>query len=221
MSRFLAPIHFWLFNKIKYYEELEKEIIKGFKAAYDEEEVDNIEKSNIEKYGNRIPDKPLEELIDTNNIHGWLQERIRIAETRQAAILADLFHKYKDSGILLAKNIYKQNGTKLGEDAKSKYNVSTPKDIYNALNNYILDGMPCDNVNSINAAEDNYLEYSQLNCLHKGYWNEAGAEPSIMYDLRSAWIRAFVNSANPDFEYQVTSEKLGQREEFRHKIFRK
>jgi len=221
MSRFLAPIHFWLFNKIKYHEDLEKEVIKGFKEIFNSNEIDNIEKSNIKKYSSRIPDKPLEELIDTNNIHGWLQERIRIAKTRQAAILADLFQKYKDNGILLARNIYKQNGIALGKDARTKYNVSTPKDIYNALNNYILDGMPCDNVNSIDVSEDDYLEYSQLTCLHKRYWDEAGADQNIMYDLRTTWIEAFVNSANPDFKYQVSSEKIGQKEGFRHKIFRK
>ncbi|WIV12296.1 hypothetical protein [Proteiniborus sp. MB09-C3] len=220
MSRFLAPIHFWLFDKIKYHENLEKNIIKGFKESFGEE-VNDIEDANIKKYGERISDKPLDELIDINNIHGWLQEKIKTVETRQAAILADLFAKYKDHGILLAKNIYKQDGIALGKDAKSKYDTSTPKDIYDALNNYILNGMPCDNVNSIRVSEDDYLEYSQSKCLHKGYWNEAGADPRVMYDLRTTWTGSFVNTANPDFKYQVNTENLGQEEGFLHKIFKK
>ncbi len=220
MSRFLAPIHFWLFNKIKYHEDLEKEIIHGFKERYGDDVI-SIEEAYIRKYGERIPDAPLDELIDTNNIHGWLQERIAVAETRQAAILADLFAKYKEEGVLLAKNIYKQNGTALGMDASEKYDLSTPKDLYGALNNYILNGMPCDNVNSIRVAEEDYLEYSESRCLHKGYWSEAGADPKLMYDLRATWIASFVNAANPDFKYQVDSEKIGLEEGFVHKIFRK
>ncbi len=220
MSRFLAPIHFWLFNKIKYHEDLEKEVIQGFRESLGEDTV-NIEDANIKKYGDRIPNKPLDELIDTNNIHGWLQERITIAETRQASILANLFAKYKNEGILLAKNVYKQNGAALGEDAKTKYDVSTPKEIYDVLNNYILNGMPCDNVNSIRVAEEDYLEYSESRCLHKGYWTDAGADPKVMYDLRTTWISSFVSAANPDFKYQVSTENIGQEEGFLHKIFRK
>ncbi|SCG81761.1 hypothetical protein DW1_0140 [Proteiniborus sp. DW1] len=220
MSKFLAPIHFWLFNKIKYHEDLEKEIIQGFKERFGDD-VNSIEDANINKYGERIPEAPLDELIDTDNIHGWLQEKIAVAETRQAAILADLFAKYKDDGIFLAKNIYKQNGAALGKDAREKYDVSTPKDVYDVLNNYILNGMPCDNVNSIRASEEDYIEYSQSRCLHKGYWNDAGADPKIMYDLRTTWIESFVSAANPDFKYQISSEKTGLEEEFLHKIFRK
>lgn len=220
MSRFLAPIHFWLFNKIRYHEELEKEVIKGFRENFGDD-VNNMEEANIKKYGERIPDMPLDELIDTNNIHGWLQERITIAETRQAAILANLFEKYKDHGTLLAKNIYKKNGIALGQDARSKHDVSTPEDIYNALNNYILNGMPCDNVSSIKVSEKDYLEYIETRCLHKGYWIKAGAEPRVMYDLRASWTAGFVDGANPDFKYQVNTEIIGQEEGFLHKIFRK
>lgn len=220
MSRFLAPIHFWLFNKVKLHEELEKDIIKGFKDNFGDE-INIIEDSNIKRYGERIPDKPLEELIDTNNIHGWLQGNIKIAETRQAAILADLLEKYKENGVLLAKNIYERNGISLGEDAKTRYDVSNPKSIYDALNNYILNGMPCDNVNSIKISEEDYMEYIEVQCLHKGYWKEAGADLKTMYDLRHTWTGAFVSAANPDFKYQVSTENIGNGEGSLHKIFKK
>ncbi len=159
MSTSLTSIHFLLFNKIKLYEELEKDIIKGFRENFEDDidKIDNIENKNIKKYGERIPNKPLEELIDFDNIEGWLQERIDIAETRQASILAGLFKKYKENGILLARNIYEQNGIALGKDAKTKYDVSNPKGVYDALNNYILNGMPGDNIISIKVVEYDYL----------------------------------------------------------------
>lgn len=220
MSKTLAPIHYWLFNKILLHEELEKEIVQKFRDQFGDE-VYNIEKSNIKKYGDRIPNVSLEGLIDTGNVHGWLQDKISIAETRQAAILADLFKKYKDNGILLAKLVYERNGLKYGNDAKEKYSVSSPKEIYDVLNNYILDGMPCDNVNNIIESNNDYLEYTQVRCLHIIYWNEVGIDPRIMYDLRSTWNEAFVNAANPDFKYQVDVENIGGTEGFKYKIYRK
>ncbi len=220
MSKTLAPIHYWLFNKILLHEELEKEIVKKFSEQLGDE-VYTVENNNIQKYGDRIPSVSLEGLINTGNIHGWLQNKISIAETRQAGILADLFKTYKNNGIILAKLVYEQNGIKCGNDARTKYNVSSPKTIYDALNNYILDGMPCDNVNKIIQSDNDYLEYTQVRCLHIIYWNNVGVDPRIMYDLRSTWNGAFVNAANPDFKYQVDVENIGGIEGFKYKIFRK
>lgn len=122
-------MHFSLFNKIKLHEELEEDLVKGFRD-YLGDYVYTIEDTSIQRYGEKIPDKPLEELINANNIHNWLQERVDIAETRQVAILAKLFAKYKENRILLAKNIYEQNGIVLGRDSKTNYNVSNPNGIY-------------------------------------------------------------------------------------------
>ena len=72
-----------------------------------------ISKVNMEEI---LPDKPLEELIDTSNIHGWLQGKIHSAERRMAAwtkLLIDADEKnyqkldevYKAQGILAAKEI--------------------------------------------------------------------------------------------------------------------
>ncbi|MGF7060820.1 hypothetical protein [Brassicibacter mesophilus] len=220
MSKALAPIHYWLFNKILLHEKLEEEIIQKFSEQFGNKVYD-FEKDNIEKYGDRIPNVSLEGLIDTNNIHGWLQNKISTAETRQAGILADLFKEYKNNGILLAKLVYEQNGIKCGNDARTKYSVNSPKEIYDVLNNYILDGMPCDNVNNIIESDSNYLEYTQVRCLHIIYWNKVGIDPRIMYDLRSTWNGAFVNAANPEFKYQVDVENIGGIEGFKYKIYRK
>jgi len=220
MSRFLAPIHSWLFNKVKLHEGLEMDLVERFKSQYGDE-IEKIVKDNIEKYGDILPNQPLEEIIDTNNIHGWLQNRISIAETRQAAILGDLFNKYNGNGIMLAKSVYEENGIKCGQDAQSNNDVDTAPDIYKTLNNYILDGMPCDNVNSVTKSEDDYLEYKQSHCLHIGYWKNVGVSSDVMYDLRTTWIGAFVSSANPQYKYQVAMENIGGQEGFNHKIFKK
>ena len=68
MSLFLGKIHYWLFNKIKWFEGIEDELLR-LDSTFNVEELDKI-------CGERTPDKPLEDIIDTSNIHGWLQERL-------------------------------------------------------------------------------------------------------------------------------------------------
>ena len=77
MSLFLGKIHYWLFNKVLWFEGLEGEIIELAKN-----EGLNIYKLQDEiniKYGEKLPDKKLEDMIDTSNIHGWLQGKIHNA----------------------------------------------------------------------------------------------------------------------------------------------
>ena len=83
MSLFLGKIHFWLFNKVLWFEGLEEEIINL--AQEEGLDVNTLGKEIKDKYGKRTENKNLEEIIDTSNIHGWLQNKIHSAEGRMAA----------------------------------------------------------------------------------------------------------------------------------------
>ena len=83
MSLYLGKVHYWLFNKILWFEGLENEIITL--AKNEGLDIDNLSKEINDKYGEQTPKLPLEEMIDTSNIHGWLQEKISSAEGRMAA----------------------------------------------------------------------------------------------------------------------------------------
>ncbi|WP_432666158.1 hypothetical protein R9X47_07540 [Wukongibacter baidiensis] len=205
MSRFLGPIHHWLFNKIKLYEGLESDIIEKAEGKLSVN-LSQITEELKNKVGAPIEDKPLEELIDTNNIHGWLQNKITIAETRQAALITFIVDKHGKEGIDIVKECYKSQAIESGEDAKSKYDLDSAPLLYKALNNYILDGMPCDNVNNITINEDNKLEWKVTNCLHKNYWLDVNGDLDTLYELRKVWISNFVSSANPSFTYNFISE---------------
>lgn len=205
MSRFLGPIHHWLFSKINLFEELEKEIINEIENKLDINIKDIVNEAII-KYGDYIPNEPLENLIDTNNIHGWLQNRITIAETRQAKIISDIINKYGDSAFDIIKETYKLKGKECGIDAKERFQVSTPSEIYKTLNNYILDGMPCDNVNNIVINEENLLQWNVTNCLHKRYWEAVDSDINIFYNLRTEFIKEFVEKANKNMYYEFMIE---------------
>ena len=83
MSLFLGKVHYWLFNKIVWFEGLETEVINL--AQSENLNIDVLSKEINQKYGEKLPNKPLEDMIDTGNIHGWLQEKISAAEGRMAA----------------------------------------------------------------------------------------------------------------------------------------
>ena len=89
MSAFLAPIHTWLFNKIKLAQDLEKDIVNLHIDKFKESAI-KIQKEANDIYGQYIEEKPLEDLIDVNNIHGWLQDRIKeVARMFSGEIITD------------------------------------------------------------------------------------------------------------------------------------
>ena len=201
MSLFLGKIHYWLFNKILWFEILEEEIIKLAKS----ENLD-IEKLRLEiegKYGTKLPNKPLEELIDTSNIHGWLQGQIHSAERRMAAWTKILIEADKDNYNKL-KEVYSAQGIVAAKEIKSEGKVpSTPEEIFNCMNDYILDGMPCDRVNEIVISEENSIGWQQRICVHKDIWQEVGCDVDYFYSLRNVWIASFVSELNDKFEYII------------------
>ncbi|MGH4140290.1 hypothetical protein [Clostridium sp.] len=205
MSRFLAPIHTSLFNKIKVTEDLEINLINSFKEV-NGEKVTVIVNDINEKYGNPLEDAPLEDLIDSDNIHGWLQSKIAAAETRQAELLGNLISEFGEKAEKIAFNVFANQATKLAKQSKNIYETATAPDIYQALNVYILEGMPCDNVNKITIKDVDVLEWQNIKCLHKAYWEIAGANVDTLYSLRFSWFKTFVETINPQFTHMVKKE---------------
>ena len=200
MSRFLAPIHTWLFNKIKLYEDLEANLVTAYDEKYGDE-MATIYSEIKDEFDSPLENKPIEELIDVSNIHGWLQNKISIAETRQAALITEVINKKGEEAKNIATQLYSKQGTQCGKDAGEKYEVSNASEIYQALNNYILEGMPCDRVNVITEDSEDKLQWRNEMCLHRGYWESANGDATVFYGLRDAWIKSFVESTNENFTY--------------------
>lgn len=201
MSAFLGKIHYWLFNKILWFEGLEKDII----ALAKEQglDVETLTKEINHKYGEPIPNKPLEEMIDTSNIHGWLQSRINSAEGRMAAWTTKLLNT-EDKDIVKGKleNIYIKQGITAAKELKETgIKPNTAVDIFNSVNDYILDGMPCDRVNEVVVSEEDNIQWKRRVCVHSDIWNEENGDVEYFYKLRSLWIKAFVNEVNSEFQY--------------------
>lgn len=217
MSRFLGPIHHWLFNKIVLFEKLEGDIINNIEKSLKTDINDVVQSANNE-FGNPLPNMPLENLIDTNNIHGWLQSKINIAESRQAKIISVLINKYGTEAFETIKSTYIEQARNNGINAKAENDVSTPDQMFKTINNYILDGMPCDNANNITINDENLLEWKVVSCLHKKYWDLVNGDINIFYKLREAWISEFVNNANINLQYTFDIKEIEGNQVLIHQI---
>ena len=198
MSLFLGKIHFWLFDKIKCFEDLENEII-SFADKKGEKEKLNIV-NMFELIGQRTEDKNLEDMIDTNNIHGWLQDKIQKAEKRQAYLIKNL-KSFDEKYIEELKTIFENHGSKYGKELSN--GEISPKQAYETMNNFVLEGMPCDRTTDFLEDSDNKFSYSFVRCLHKKYWDELGADIRDFYNLRNAWIKGFIHSLDSSLDFVV------------------
>jgi len=199
MSQFLAPIHTWLFNKILVLENIERDL------------VNSVEENGLKEYhqklqiefGDYIPNQPLEEIIDETNIHGWLQGRITMAETRQAAFINKLMSVSKNAveGI---NNIYYQAGQKTASELG--VTIDQPAEIFQALNNVLLEGMPCDRVNSVTNQSEESITWKTQTCVHKNNWESNGVDVEYFYGFRAAFTKGFTETVGNGLAYTYTNE---------------
>ena len=200
MSAFLAPIHTWLFNKILLAEELEANLKQVYIDKYSDIAKEVIEKSLA--YGNPIDTtKNIEDIIDKSNIHGWLQDKISSVETRTAFTITEMIKKYGGEAEDIAMLCFKEQGKTVGENLKAKEMPSNPEELYNALNIYLLEGMPCDRVTRLIKSENSILEWETTSCIHKKYWEMVNGDVNIFYKLRQIWIKAFIENSNEKYTY--------------------
>ena len=212
MSLFLGKIHYWLFNKVLWFEGLEGEIIK---LAKDKGiDVEKLEAEINSKYGVKTPNKNLEDMIDTSNIHGWLQGKIHSAEGRMAAWTKVILENNQDY-ILDMRKVYENQGVNAANEAKESLENINAETIFNSMNDYILDGMPCDRVNEVIDSSEESIMWKRRVCVHKNIWENEGRLVDVFYELREHWINAFVNTMNNDYEYVKLEDNI---QSIRHKM---
>ena len=197
MSAFLGPIHFWLYNKIKFQEDLIRDLAETFPDACD-----------AQSYVVEL--QPLEEACDITNIHGWLQSRITDAETRYAELVTNLLKE--DSSRLEA---LKKSAYTVGSRMKTSPSADAI-DCYKALDDAFLNGMPCERVTVITEKNAENVLYTEEQRIHDDVWIDAGGDPEIYYTLRKCAAdgilsdTAFILKTDDNKNYNIVKRNLGQ-----------
>lgn len=191
MSKFLAPIHFKQYDKIKNQNMIIEEILK-----LNEEQawVLDLREDANKKIG-ELTDQPLEEIIDESNIHGWLSEKIDLVETKLAYIVSKILETDEDSNrresILTAvKNLSRNLDYKDG---------ITLTEIYQLINEMFLDGMPCDRITEILEITESSITWKRTSDIHSVYW-KYGEQGKIYFQIRDAFIEGLIEKENVKYE---------------------
>lgn len=182
MSAFLGHIHYWLYNKILLQEEQTRDI-----AMYAQKN------GCINKDTYTYADgRPLEEIIDEGNIHGWLQEHIHSAESGYAQLVTD---------IISAGGTLEQLKTVAFEfGRKHSFAGDTPEAAYKFYNDSFVNGMPCDGVNQLTDKSDNSISWTEMLDVHSEYWQSIGGNSDDYYELRSAVLNGMLDGTEFAFE---------------------
>jgi len=207
MSAFIGPIHYWLYGKIRLVGQRE-EFIFTKAAAMCGSTAEELREQVWQTYGEPLPASDLGELIDHNNIHGWLQRQIKIVETREAAFIKELLDTCDGAAVELIEQAFAEHGKLTGEGARAqgKYDMATAPGIYKALNDYYLNGMPCDQADMVVASAADEITWETGAYLQEPNWQRAGVDGRAMAQFYQAWLTGFVDGINPAFAYRRTTD---------------
>ncbi len=196
MSAFLGPIHTWLYNKI-----LLQNAMTDAIAAYAEEKgwAKGLSEKLASRYGT-LETGNLEDNINTDNIHGWLQERVSLVENRLAYAVTTLLEE--DSTRL---DEIKQAVKEFGKNHSASGSLSV-KQAYDHLENTLLNGMPCDRVNQLVKEEPDLLAYRQAVEIHQPYWDMIHGDVNNYYELREALIQGMFEGSSVQFHHTGNQE---------------
>ena len=190
MSAFLGPIHFWLYNKIEIQNEIVEETLDYATNSLN----NNMRDDLYNKFGDGDL-KPLDQVIDVTNIHGWLQERVNQVEKKLAYTVTELT-KNNPENFQVIKDIFKSKGAEVSTFEKD----SSLDEIYKAINDTLLDGMPCDRANSVVSQEDNEIIWKRNICVHQQYWDDVQGDINDFYTLRDEFIEGLLSITDVKYE---------------------
>ena len=195
MSAFIGPIHYWLYGKIILVNQRQEYLLEKVSemcGATADELWDQVTQS----CGEPLPDRDLAELIAHDNIHGWLQRQINLAESREASFIKELTDTCGGAAEDLIGRAFSEHGKQTGAAANQtgRYDLESAEGILKALNDYYLNGMPCD-------AGDCVIS------LHQPNWRRAGVDESAMRGYYELWLKGFVQAANSQFLYALDGER--------------
>lgn len=185
MSAFLGPIHTWLYNKIKFQDELIKRIKNVvLQKGYEDELL-----TQLDNRCRTLEEGELADIIDENNIHGWLQERITIVENRLSFLITVVTNGHPERIIDINDAVYE-----FGKEHSMKKGVSV-KEAYGYLEDLLLNGMPCDRVNEVINEDENSIIWNQTVDIHKPYWDMIHGNVDYYYAIRKSLIVGIVENS--------------------------
>lgn len=210
MSSSLGPIHYLMYEKIKFQDKITERLLSEDKL------------SELNKVMPPVPLDNLEDILDQDNIHGFLSAKIDVVESRLAYAINN------------GENIY-EKAYEFGKEIAPE-NLDGVEEIFDSVNNIILDGMPCDhaltgavdnngdlnlilNVNTHEKYELNPLEINPEDSLNNSCAGEHDHDDHESFHIQENVV---ISNDDTDSKYLKLREELlrGYLEKSGHKVER-
>nr|WP_302596734.1 hypothetical protein [uncultured Cellulosilyticum sp.] len=192
MSAFLGPIHFWLYNKIQLQQDIVEDMIKLGETVG----IADLKQTLDEKYG-VSERRPLEEVIDEMNIHGWLQGQVSQVEYKLAECVKALLAQ-DAANMESLKTLFFKRGEAVGSKLAQTEGLNLEM-IYKGISDSLLDGMPCDHAIRIVSQDEQEIVWERMTCVHERYWQEVGEAIHHYYALREEWLKGLAHAVGVKF----------------------
>ena len=203
MSQFLGPIHYLMWDRIKLVNDRDVFVERYLTDELGEEVAEAVAKARRE-HGFTWDDRPLEEQVEGESIHPFLQDKVDRVETSEAALVGEIDREVGERGRQALERAYYRHGEEFGSGliAESGVVIDDLEGVQEILDTYVLEGMPCDGGATSRIDERGNLVYSRPLGLHTYYWEKAVADPRLMVDLIGKWIEGLVHGVNSEFVFE-------------------
>ena len=209
MSAFLGHIHFWLYKKIRLIIDREHLIAEKSRDVLDDL-ADELHESALAVYGAPLPSEiSLDALIDHSDIHGWLARQIEIAAVREASFIKDLIDCGGPDAEEAILSAFHEQGATCGNAARDELPEADAESIYSVMQNYYLNGMPCDGGDRVEQATSIVYRWSGDHVNQSAHWKKAGVSPKFMKKAYQAWFTGFVGNLSPEFAFTAAESDSG------------
>jgi hypothetical protein len=198
MSSVVGPIHHWMYNKIMILEGMVGEVIA---VAKEKGWSDTLEAETEEAVG-KTEFGPLEDLIDVDNIHGWIQSLVELEETRFAYVVMRLIKDNEERLTDIQNKLFEHgNEMNVGEG-------STAVDVMGNIDGLLLNGMPCDGVVQLVEKRDDLVETTTTQKIHEHFWIEQGGTNDIYDSLIDFYIKGILDGSEFKYERVGSNRKV-------------
>lgn len=199
MSLFLGKIHYWLYNKILLVNTRTEVLVNNLKIEYPQQ-IEEIWQYTLENTSPPLDHtKDLSVLIDANNIHNWLASQITNAQMREAIFINECLVNLPTTALTFIKQLFIADAKNLAamliaNNHTTNYNAPA---LYAILNDYLLNGMPCDSEDKIEQENSTYISWLKNPCSKLELWRNLNISIVTMQELYFAWINSFIKTLKP------------------------
>lgn len=203
MSAFLGPIHHTMYQKILLQDGMSETLLALAEAQGFAPEL----REQVDAAAPASPNRPLEEIITADNIHGWLARAVSGCETRFALTATALLDNHPERMVPVTRAL-----AALGTQHPVSIDGAAPA-AFHALTSLLLDGMPCDRPFAVHTSQEDRVEWAVSTCPHTPYWQNPAVNADTFYTLRASLVDAmladsgFVYTQNSKGAFTLTKEE--------------